>query len=189
MRRGRPLPPDFYDRETEVVARELIGAVLEHRVAGQILQGRIVETEAYLGEHDPACHAAAGRTARTDPLYGPPGTAYVYFVYGMHWCANAVTRAAGLPGAVLIRAVEPMTGIDTMRARRPRARSDRDLCNGPAKLCQAFAIDGAKNRAALWRGPLRILEGIPVHDRQVIRTPRIGISKARNWPLRWLLRS
>jgi DNA-3-methyladenine glycosylase len=182
---ARPLPPAFYDRETETVARELLGAILEHRVGGAVLRGRIVETEAYLGEHDPACHAAAGRTARTDPLYGAPGTVYVYFVYGMHWCVNAVTRQAGLPSAVLIRAVEPLSGLDAMRTRRPRARSLAQFCDGPAKLCQAFAIDGSQNRAALWRGPLRILTGDSVPDRLVHRSPRVGISRARSWPLRW----
>lgn len=184
-RRALPLPPAFYDRDTELVARGLLGMTLEHRVGGSVVRGRIVETEAYLGEHDPACHAAAGRTARTDPLYGPPGTAYVYFVYGMHWCVNAVTRAEGLPSAVLIRSVEPVAGIETMRERRPRARSDQQLCDGPAKLCAAFGIDGRQNRAALWKGPLRILEAEPISDQDVRRTRRIGISRARSWPLRW----
>jgi DNA-3-methyladenine glycosylase len=186
-RASRALPPSFYDRDTEVVAREMLGAILEHRVDGRILRGRIVEVEAYLGEHDPACHAAVGRTKRTDPLYGPPGLAYVYFTYGMHWCANAVTRSEGLPSAVLLRAAEPLGGIDVMRRRRPRARTDADLCNGPAKLCQAFAIDGTKNRADLSRGPLLILPGDPVPDHRVRVTPRIGISRARDWPLRWVV--
>lgn len=188
-RAGRPLPRAFYERDTEIVARELLGAILEHRVRGMRLRGRIVETEAYLGEHDPACHAAVGRTARTDPLYGPPGIAYVYFTYGMHWCLNAVTRAKGLPSAVLLRAVEPLDGIESMRRRRPRARNDAALCDGPAKLCQAFAIDGRQNRADLSRGPLRILAGEPVPDALVRRTPRIGISRARSWPLRWVARA
>ena len=183
----QPLNRAFFERETEIVARDLIGAILEHRVSRRILRGRIVETEAYLGEHDPACHAAAGRTRRTDPLYGPPGTAYVYFVYGMHWCVNAVTRAAGLPGAVLIRAVEPLEGIEFMRRRRASARGNADLCNGPAKLCQAFAIDGKQNRADLVRGPLRILAGDRVSDANVCVTPRIGIRRAKAWPLRWVV--
>jgi DNA-3-methyladenine glycosylase len=164
----------------------MLGMILEHRVGRTTLRGRIVETEAYLGEHDPACHAAVGRTARTDPLYGPPGIAYVYFTYGMHWCVNAVTRDAGLPSAVLIRAVEPLDGLAFMRRRRHAARSDDQLCDGPAKLCQAFAIDGSKNRADLSRGPLRICEGRKVPDRLVQVTPRIGISRARDWPLRWV---
>ena len=182
----RPLPRRFYDRDTEQVARDLLGAVLETTLGGVRCRGRIVETEAYLGEHDPACHAVVGRTPRTDPLYGPPGTAYVYFVYGMHWCVNAVTRAAGLPSAVLIRAVEPLEGLETMRARRPRARSDRTLADGPAKLCQAMGITGALNRASLLAGPLRILEGTRIPEAQVRVTSRIGITKAADWPLRWL---
>jgi DNA-3-methyladenine glycosylase len=186
VKRTRPLPPSFYARETEVVARELLGMILEHRAKGRVVRGRIVETEAYLGEHDPACHAVVGRTPRTDPLYGPPGTAYVYFVYGMHWCVNAVTRPRGSPSAVLLRAVEPIDGIEVMRQRRPGARTDRELCNGPAKLCAAFAIDRRQNRAALSRGPLRILSGPSVPDHLVRCTPRIGISRARAWPLRWV---
>ena len=183
----RVLPRRFYDRDTELVARDLIGRVLECTRGGVICRGLISETEAYLGEHDPACHAAAGRTARTEGLYGKPGTAYVYFIYGMYWCVNAVTRAEGLPSAVLIRGVRPIDGLDAMRHRRPRVRSDADLANGPGKLCLAFGIDGpAHHGADLVRGSaLRILEGRPVAASDVEVTPRIGISKAVDWPLRW----
>lgn len=186
----RVLPRRFYDRDTELVARDLIGRVLECTRDGVTCRGVITETEAYLGEHDPACHAAAGHTARTAALYGPPGTAYVYFIYGMYWCVNAVTRAKGLPSAVLIRAVHPVGGLEAMRRRRPRARSDGELADGPGKLCVAFGIDGpAHHGADLVRGAtLRILEGRPVADSDVDVTPRIGISKAVEWPLRWVIK-
>jgi DNA-3-methyladenine glycosylase len=183
------LPAGFYARETELVARELLGATLECTVRGARCSGRIVETEAYTGEEDLACHAAAGRTARTAPLYGPPGRAYVYFVYGMHWCVNAVTRRAGLPSAVLIRALEPLEGIPAMRRRRGVKR-DRDLTNGPAKLCEALGITGgAHNGVSLQTSPLRILRGEEVPDADVAVTPRIGISRAVSEPLRWIIRS
>lgn len=193
----RVLPRRFYDRDTEVVARDLIGRVLECTRDGVTCRGIISETEAYLGEHDPACHAAVGRTARTAGLYGPPGTAYVYFIYGMYWCVNAVTRAEGLPSAVLIRGVHPLDGLDAMRRRRARGRritapalADRALADGPGKLCRAFGIDGPTHHGAdLVRGPaLRILHGAAVDDQLVAVTPRIGISKAQEWPLRFLLR-
>jgi len=179
-------PPSFYDRRTERVARDLLGAILRCETPEGIASGRIVETEAYLGEHDLACHAAAGRTARTEGLYGEPGTAYVYFTYGMHWCANAVTRKEGLPSAVLIRALEPLEGLELMAARRRGIRNVRDLANGPAKLCAALGITGALNGVRLRRSQLTIRPGTPVPDREVAVTPRIGITKAVDWPLRWI---
>jgi DNA-3-methyladenine glycosylase len=148
----------------------------------------IVETEAYVGEHDAACHAAVGRTRRTEPLYGPPGNAYVYFIYGMHWCINAVTRAEGLPSAVLIRALEPLSGIPLMRRRRPKARSDRDLTNGPGKLCAALGIDRHMNALPLQRYPVVIRAGEAVGKSNVVITPRIGITQAADWPLRFFVR-
>jgi DNA-3-methyladenine glycosylase len=183
----RPLPPDFYDRATEDVARDLLGAVLEHRTAEGVVRGRIVETEAYLGPHDPACHAVAGLTARTRTLHGPPGTAYVYFIYGMHWCFNAVTREQGHGSAVLIRAVEPLSGLELMRHRRGMA-GDVSLTSGPARLCDAFAITRDQDGGRLDRGPLRILQGIDVPDEDVVISPRIGIRKAADWPLRFHVR-
>ena len=185
---GRPLPAAFYARDTALVARELLGALLECTVRGVRCRGRIVETEAYMGEHDLACHAAAGRTARTEVLYGPPGRAYVYFIYGMHWCVNAVTRRAGLPSAVLLRAVEPLEGMDAMRRRR--GRPDRELTNGPGKLCEAFGITGPRHHGvALSSSPLRILAGEMVPESDVEITRRIGIAKAAHEPLRWIVRS
>jgi DNA-3-methyladenine glycosylase len=182
------LPRSFYDRDTEIVARELLGSVLESKTDDGIASGIIVETEAYVGEHDAACHAAAGLTRRTEPLYGPPGIAYVYFIYGVHWCINAVTRAEGLPSAVLIRALEPLTGLNVMRKRRPRARADRDLTNGPGKLCSALGIDGRVNGLPLQRHPVTIRAGAGVADRDVEITPRIGITRAADWPLRYLVK-
>jgi len=186
-RASAPLPAKFYDRDTEQVARDLLGAVLRCATIDGVASGRIVETEAYLGEHDLACHAAAGLTARTRWLYGAPGTAYVYFIYGVHWCFNAVTRSVGSPSAVLVRAVEPLVGVELMRERRGIAR-DRDLTNGPGKLCEALGITGALNGLSLQRRPIEILRGDPVPDSQVQVTPRIGITKSADWPLRWLVK-
>ena len=182
-----PLPLSFYDRDTGIVARELLGAILECRTAEGVAGGRIVETEAYLGEHDAACHAAVGETTRTRWLYGPPGTAYVYFIYGAHWCFNAVTRAVGLPSAVLVRALEPVSGLPLMQRRRAKVRTERDLTNGPGKLCAALGLDGQHNGLRLDRLPVRISAGTPVPDSEVLVSPRIGITKAADWPLRWYI--
>jgi len=181
------LPTSFYARDTELVARELLGCVLECHTDAGVAIGRIVETEAYLGEHDLACHAAAGRTRRTEPLYGPPGTSYVYFIYGVHWCFNAVTREAGLPSAVLVRAIEPVSGLDLMRSRRAAARRDPDLTNGPGKLCKALGIDARHNALTLDQRPIVIREGVAVPENQILVTPRIGIRECADWPLRWLV--
>lgn len=189
FRFGTPLPPAFYARDTEVVARELLGALLETHTPDGVASGRIVETEAYVGEHDPACHAAAGRTGRTDPLYGPPGNAYVYFIYGVHWCVNAVTRETGLASAVLIRALEPVEGVDLMQARRPAARRLEDLTNGPGKLCAALGITGAHNRLPLQQPPILIRRGPAADPADIVETTRIGITRAVDWPLRWYLSS
>jgi DNA-3-methyladenine glycosylase len=186
-RAAAALPAKFYDRNTEQVARDLLGAVLRCTTSDGVASGRIVETEAYLGEHDLACHAAAGLTARTRWLYGAPGTAYVYFIYGVHWCFNAVTRAVGSPSAVLVRALEPLEGVELMRERRGVAH-DRDLTNGPGKLCEALGITGALNGLPLQESPIEILRGEPVADARVQVTPRIGITKSAEWPLRWLVR-
>ena len=184
---ARVLPPEFYARDTELVARDLLGCVLECHGEDGVSSGRIVETEAYLGEHDLACHAAVGRTQRTEPLYGRAGIAYVYFIYGVHWCFNAVTRESGLPSAVLVRALEPVEGIDLMRRRRPAARRDYDLTNGPGKLCAALGIDARHNALPLDRPPIVIREGGRVDKHQVLITPRIGIRESADWPLRWVI--
>ncbi|HTL94129.1 MAG TPA: DNA-3-methyladenine glycosylase [Gemmatimonadaceae bacterium] len=184
----RPLPRSFYDRDTELVARELLGAVLWCASPDGVAAGRIVETEAYLGEHDGACHAVAGLTQRTRWLYGPPGIAYVYFIYGVHWCFNAVTRREGLPSAVLVRALEPVDGLPLMRRRRGDPAHDRNLTNGPGKLCAALAITGAFSGARLDRPPLSILRGNEIPDADVGVSTRIGITRAADWPLRWYIK-
>ena len=178
----------FYDRATELVARDLLGAVVECATDEGITRARIVETEAYLGPDDPACHAAAGLTPRTQHLFGPPGRAYVYLIYGMYWCFNAVTRERGHGAAVLVRGVHPLDGIELMRRRRPKVRTDRDLTNGPGKLCLAMGIVGGMSGTSLRDGPLVIRAGRAVADAEVEVTPRIGITQAADWPLRYLVR-
>ncbi len=183
------LPRAFYDRDPALVARELLGMQLAVRDAGgATLLARIVETEAYLGPHDPACHAVVGRTRRTEHLHGPPGQAYVYLIYGMHWCLNAVTLPDGIGSAVLLRAVEPIGDLGPLRRRRPAARRDRDLTNGPGKLCAAYDITGALDGTSLQRGAVRILRGDAVPDAAVAVSPRIGITRAAEWPLRFFVR-
>jgi DNA-3-methyladenine glycosylase len=171
----------FYDRDTLAVARDLLGCRLVRETPGGRIAGRIVEVEAYHGEEDPACHAAAGRTRRTEPLYGLPGFAYVYFIYGMYHCFNVVTRGQGHPSAVLVRALEPLEGLERMRERRASRRrggaggiADRELANGPGKLCDALGITLAENRADLTGSPLRVEPDEP--PEAVVWTPRVGIS-------------
>ncbi len=170
-----------------MVARRLLGQILISDVNGRRVAGRIVETEAYVGPDDPACHGyRARRTRRNASLFGPPGTAYVYFTYGMHWCLNAVTEAVGFPAAVLLRALEPLTGFATMRRRRGDV-PDRALCSGPAKLCEALGVTGRLDGTSLQRGVLRIVRDPSRQRRDIIVTPRVGISRAVDWPLRFLI--
>jgi len=178
------LPRSFYARPTVEVARDLLGTVLVHGETA----GRIVEVEAYLGEGDPAAHSSAGITPRTQVIFGPPGHAYVYFSYGMHECLNIVAEPAGVAGCVLIRALEPVAGLDIMRARRKAARTDRDLTSGPAKLTQALAITRAHYGADLTRGPLLIDTAPHAEHFDIDVTPRIGISKAADLLLRFSIR-
>ncbi len=184
----RPLPPEFYARDTVVVAKALLGQLLVSVVGGRRCLARIVETEAYVGPHDPACHAAAWRrTPRNEALYGPPGLAYVYFTYGMHWCVNVVTEPEGYPAAVLLRAAEPLEGLAAMRRRRGRV-PDLALAAGPARLTQALGIDRRLDGHRLVSRPLWLAAGRPVPARQVVTAPRIGIRVAVDWKLRFYVR-
>lgn len=169
------LSASFYARPADRVARDLLGCVLVCRRGGARCSGRIVEAEGYLSDGDPACHACRGRTERNAPMFGPPGTAYVYFTYGMHWLLNAVCNAEGVAEAVLIRALEPVDGIETMRRRRPNV-SDVDLCRGPARLVRALGIESPDNRRDLTaRRVLWIEQGGPLGDDDVIAAPRVGV--------------
>jgi DNA-3-methyladenine glycosylase len=185
---GAPLPPAFYARPAADVAPLLIGKVIRSVLDGEEVLGRIVETEAYTGPDDPACHAAqrTGRTPRNEAMFGPPGTAYVFLSYGIHWCLNAVTDRDGYPAAVLIRALEPLAGLDSMRRRR--SVRDRDLTCGPGRLTQALGITRALDRHPLDRPPLTIHDAPPVAPTDILTGPRIGISRAVDWPLRYTLR-
>jgi DNA-3-methyladenine glycosylase len=164
------LPESFYARPALTVARELLGTHLVLEEGGQRRVARIVETEAYIGEHDLACHAAKGLTPRTEVMFGPPGRAYVYLIYGVHHCFNVVTEAPGVAAAVLVRAAEPVEGFPS------GARLD-----GPGRLCRAFGITLAHNRWDLQGSPLYLTEGEPVAEVRVERGPRIGVEYAGAW--------
>jgi DNA-3-methyladenine glycosylase len=177
------LPRSFFDRPTLQVAKNLIGMVLVHETRSGRAAGAIVEAEAYIGEADPACHAAPGPTRRNQPLYGPPGIAYVYLNYGLHYLVNAVTETAGSPAAVLIRALEPLEGIDLMRRRRARGTGRgtgeftvAELCRGPGNLTRALGISLRQNRWDLTVGPLRIEDRGLARGRRLGWTRRIGIN-------------
>ena len=183
MARRRRLPRRFYGRDPREVAPELLGKVLVR--GGR--SARIVEVEAYCGAEDPGSHAYRGMTKRNATMFGPPGRLYVYFTYGMHWCANAVCGRDGEGVAVLLRAAEPVAGVDEMRERRPAARRDRDLLSGPARLCQAFGIDGAFDGADLVTADREVTivdDGVPAPAAPTVST-RIGLSAGTDLPWRW----
>ncbi len=180
-----PLTKSFYDRPTLTVAYELIGKVLVHETRSGVAAGMIVEVEAYIGEDDPACHAAPGPTRRNAPLYGPPGRAYVYLNYGIHNLVNAVTEAAGSPAAVLIRALAPLDGIELMTRRRARAGGRTEevgLCRGPGNLTQALGITLKQNRLDLTAAPLWIEDrGLPAGEIGWSRRIGIRVGVERPW--------
>jgi len=182
------LPRSFYSRPTLDVARDLLGKVLVHNRRSLRTSGVIVEVEAYIGESDPACHAAAGLTTRNAPLYGPPGFAYVYFNYGMHWLVNAVTEAKGSPAAVLIRALEPLDGVKAMQRRRGRRLTHHELCRGPGNLTKAMGITRAQNCEDLCGSRLYIEDRDSPAVPEIVWGPRIGIRVGTEQPWRGYVR-
>ena len=179
----------FYEQPTLAIARELLGKYLVRKHPDGKTVGRIVETEAYVGPKDLACHASRGRTARTEIMFGPAGFTYVYFIYGVYYCLNIVTEEVDHASAVLIRALEPVEGIELMKKRR-RIEELRNLASGPGKLCQAFAIDKSLNGADVCAGVLYVEDrGEPAP--KILATPRIGVDYAGKWkdkPWRFLIR-
>jgi DNA-3-methyladenine glycosylase len=184
----RPLPVSFFRRPADVVAPDLLGATIVSSLGGATTSGMIVETEAYLGYDDPAAHAYRGRRhAGNQSIYGPPGTWYVYLSYGIHWCANLVCEGPGAGGAVLLRALVPMEGLEAMRRRRG-AVGDARIADGPGKLCQALGITRELDGRAMRDSGVLVGRGSAVAARSVVITPRIGITKATDLLLRYLLR-
>jgi DNA-3-methyladenine glycosylase len=172
------LPRHFYARQADEVARELLGCVLFRRYRRSLLAGRIVETEAYVGEEDQACHARSGRTKRNAVMYGPPGHAYVYFIYGMYDMLNVVCQPEGTPEAVLLRALEPLDGGDTMRRLRGVAGHPKRLADGPGKLCRALSVTRRQNGIDLLGEQLWIASGTLEASESVQRSARIGVDYA-----------
>ncbi|HYG74591.1 MAG TPA: DNA-3-methyladenine glycosylase [Planctomycetota bacterium] len=186
------LPLSFYTKKTVTVAQALLGTVLVHDTAEGRAAGRIVETEAYLFENDPACHAHRGKTPRNAVMFGPPGHAYIYFIYGMYYCFNVVTAPEGVGEAVLIRALEPLDGIELMKRRRGTSEL-KNLCSGPGKLVLALGLRPDQNGASLLSGPLTIwtpesFNAPRPKKSDIVSTPRIGINRGADLPLRFYLK-
>src|SRR6266705_1688833 len=182
--RSEPLPREFYERDTVQVSRDLLGKILVHGRAA----GVIVETEAYVGGDDLASHSSRGLTPRTKVIFGPPGHAYVYFIYGMYECLNLVAEPKGQPGCVLIRALDPVSGIKTMFRRRPTARKREDLASGPGKLTLAMGITRAQNARDVTQGSLVVRKWKEETPVEIQVTTRIGITKCADLPLRFVLK-
>lgn len=186
LRAGEVLGEGFYARDTVIVARELLGQYLVVTGPEGVCGGRVVETEAYLGAGDPACHSSRGKTERNAVMFGPAGQAYIYQIYGIYLCFNVTTDAPQVPAAVLIRAVQPEIGVELMQARCP-ARSLRDLCRGPARLVQALGIRKEFNGTSVMHGPIRFVAGEKIKPEDIVAAGRIGISQAADAPLRFYL--
>lgn len=182
------LKEDFFARNTVEVSKNLLGKYMYHESAEGITVGKVVETEAYLGKDDPACHSARGRTMRNEVMFGPAGYAYIYLIYGMHLCFNVTTDNRHTPAAVLLRALEPLSGLDLMRKRRSKENL-KDLCSGPGKLVQAMGISLNENGKSVTLGPVRFFEGQDnPEELNIVTTTRVGISQAVDWPLRFYLK-
>jgi DNA-3-methyladenine glycosylase len=190
---GPKLPRDFYMHETVHVARALLGCVLWRRVRGRLLAARLVEVEAYLGANDMASHARRGlRSERNESMYLEGGHAYIYLSYGMHWCMNVVTQEADIAEAVLLRAGEPLQGIETMWKQRPKAKRERDLLSGPGKLCAGMSIDKKLDGEPLDGDRLFLTaRDVVLTEEDIAISPRIGVDgapEAAHWPLRFFIR-
>ncbi|KUK10702.1 MAG: Putative 3-methyladenine DNA glycosylase [Clostridia bacterium 41_269] len=178
------LPYSFYSRDTITVAKELLGKYMVYNNGREIVAGRVVETEAYLGKEDPACHSARGRDKRNEVMFGPAGYAYIYLIYGIHLCFNVTTGPPHKPEAVLIRALESVLGIEIMR--KNRGKDDIfNLCSGPGKLVQAMGFGMELNGTSVVEGPIRFYAKNCKENFDIVTTTRIGISKAADWPLRF----
>ena len=188
LARTRALERRFYERPAPEVARDLLGKIIIHKIDGQALAGRIVETEAYLGQGDLAAHSARGRTPRTSVLFGPPGHAYVYLCYGMYECLNLVAEPDGKAGCVLIRGLEPIFGLQEIQRRRPKARRPRDLASGPGKLTRALGISRRHNGTDVTRGALTVRTPRSAEPFEIVTSKRIGISVSQDLPLRFFIK-
>lgn len=181
------LPLDFYERKTGIVAKDLLGNYLVHRSLEGITLGRIVETEAYLGQKDPACHSYRGLTPRCQSMFGPAGRVYMYQIYGVYYCFNITTDVKDVPAAVLIRALEPLEGIELMQKRRGK-KNLKDLCSGPGKLSIAMGFKKELDGLSLSEKGVQVYRGELLAIEEIITTTRVGITKAADWPLRYYIK-
>lgn len=180
------LPYSFYRKDTVTVARDLLGKVMYFKANGSPVAGKVVETEAYLGTKDPACHSARGKSTRNAVMFGPSGYAYIYLIYGIHLCFNVTSGADYSPEAVLIRALEPLEGLEVMRRNRGQD-SIFNLCSGPGKLVQALGINMSLNGTSVVEGRVKFFDSLESTPAPIVETTRIGISKAADWPLRFYI--
>ncbi|MDO9535507.1 MAG: DNA-3-methyladenine glycosylase [Bacillota bacterium] len=185
--RSKILGKEFFEKDTIQAARSLLGDVLVHDSPQGRTSGIIVETEAYLSQGDPACHAAKGKTKRNAVMFGPPGRAYVYLIYGSYYCFNAVTNQEDVGEAVLIRALEPLEGLDLMEKRRGLGQKITNLTSGPGKLCDAMGISKEQNGLSLQKYPLFITEGVEIESSSIGVSGRIGINQAQDKPWRFFI--